>query len=77
MILVVNDCSHASEVFEIPGMINLLARGRNRDGLFQDGTEGGIARSDGVLEVADDEAIGGEESLQDGFHGCMFLNILF
>ena len=49
----------------IQGMINLLARGRNRDGLFQDGTEGGIARSDGVLEVADDEVI-----------GCMFLNVL-
>ncbi len=39
----------------------------------------GIAvRSDGVLEVADDdESIGGEESLKDGFHGCMFLNVLF
>jgi hypothetical protein len=42
MVLVVKDCSHASEVYEIPGMINLLARGRNRNGLFQDGTEGGI-----------------------------------
>ena len=52
MVLIVNDCSHASEVFEIPGMINLLARGRNRDGLFQDRTEGRIARIDGVLEIA-------------------------
>ncbi len=77
MVLVINDCSHAaSEVFEIPGMINLLAHGRDRDGLFQDGTEGGIARSDGVLEVADDEAIGGEESLQDGFHGCEVFSVV-
>ena len=50
-VLVVNDCSHSSKIFEIPGIINLLARGRNRDGLFQDGTEGGIARSDGIWRL--------------------------
>ena len=77
MILVINDCSHASEIFEIPGMRNFFARGRNSDGLFQDGTESGIARDDGVLKIADDKTIGGEESFQDGFDSSMFLYILF
>ena len=62
VILVINDCSHASEIFEIPGMRNLFARGRNRDGLFQDGIKGRIARNDGILEIADDKTVCGEES---------------
>ncbi len=62
MILVVDDGSHSSEVFEIPWVSDLLARGRNCDGLFQDGTKGRIARNDGILEIADDKTVGGEES---------------
>ena len=67
MILVVDDGSHSREVLEIPRMSYLLARCRNRDRLFQDGTKGSrIAQNKGILEITDDKTVGGEESFQDG-----------
>ena len=44
-------------------MSDLLASGRHRDGLFQDGTKDRIAQNDSILlEIADDKTVGGEAS---------------
>jgi hypothetical protein len=72
-----DDSGHASEVLQIPRMMDLFLCGGQSNGLFQDGTESGIAGGNGVLKIADDETIGGEESFEDGFDGSMFFNILF
>jgi hypothetical protein len=63
IILVVDDGSYSSEVFEISWVSDLLASGRHRDGLFQDGTKDRIAQNDSILlEIADDMTVGGEAS---------------
>ncbi len=77
MICVVNDSGHASEVLQIPRVVDLFLCGRQSNGLFQDGTEGGIAGGNGILKIADDETICGEESFENGFNCSMLFNILF
>ena len=69
MMTAINSCE-----VEIPCASDLLARGMNRDGLFQDGTKGRIiARNDGILEIADDKTVGGDEaSRKDSTTVCFF-----
>ena len=39
--------------------------------------KGRKARNDGILEIADDKTVSGEESFYYGFYGRMFLHVLF
>ena len=51
--------------------------GRVIDSFKMGQIESGIAGGNGVLKIADDETIGGEESFENGFDCSMFFNILF
>jgi hypothetical protein len=54
---------------------DLLTHGRNRDGLFQDGTKGRIMRNDGILEIADDQTSAVRKaSRMDSTTGCYFMS---